>query len=96
MTATIAQVVHGLGDITVKAGEIDHDPTKMHRSRSRCPADLAQCVTKVASRLLGGLEVGIGVRGVLGEVETVDLLLLRGADAHAELDEGKHERADDE
>jgi hypothetical protein len=37
VAATIAQVIHGLGDITVKAGEVDHDRVSTHRGISVAP-----------------------------------------------------------
>ena len=36
---------------------------------------------KALSHLLGGLEVGVGVGGVLAEVETVDLFIVAGTQA---------------
>lgn len=55
-----------------------------------------RCWSGQISSLLGGLEVGIRIRSVLGEVETIDLLLVRGTDADAELDEGEDQDANDE
>ena len=37
MAAPVAQVVHGLGDITVEAGEVDHDPVKTHTPSPDAP-----------------------------------------------------------
>jgi hypothetical protein len=42
MAAAITQVVHGLGDIAVKAGEIDHTATTNVAKAARRPPDLAQ------------------------------------------------------
>jgi hypothetical protein len=42
MAATITQVIHGLGDIAVKTGEIDHEATINVAKAPRRPPDLAQ------------------------------------------------------